>query len=167
MFNLCVIHVSITMVTRPVALKKDIMQYTASSIAADVRCHTSSIWFFLMAYFIDRKSVGYFGFGGKTGLEWTKYFIFPTFQGRALTSLPTEKSHCCGVSVTTTTPQPACHYPPSPLLPSINTFFRQWSHGVLQVTTSELLPTVCTLFPIEKAEYISRYLYIRIGIIHK
>ena len=44
---------------------KENIVYTAFSIEADVRCYTSSILQYLVAYFIGRKSVGYFGFGEK------------------------------------------------------------------------------------------------------
>jgi len=44
------------------ALAKAKMQYRAFSIATDVRRYMSSIVQSLIAYFIDRKSVGYIGF---------------------------------------------------------------------------------------------------------
>jgi len=81
---------------------------------------------------------------------------FPNFfREEPLIPLLMEKGHYC-VSVTTTTPRSALHYP----YPCIHTSLQQhYSNGFavfLQATTDELLPTLCkgssTLFYTEKAD---------------
>jgi hypothetical protein len=79
--------------------------HSAFSISADVRRYTSSILQSLFAYFIDRKSVSYFGFGEKGSLRMHQIHHFPKpFHGRATNPLPMEKGHYCA-SATTTLPR--------------------------------------------------------------
>ena len=135
--------------------------YTAFSITADLRHHTSSILQFLIAYFIGRKLVSYFGLEKKWPRMHQILNLTLTFSG--------EKGHYC-VSVTTTTPWPAQKSSPPPASIPLS------SNGIavfLPATTDELLPNFCkgssTLFPTEKAVYnqILYYLYIYIFVIHR
>ena len=120
---------------------------TTFSIAANVRCYTSSILQSLVAYFIGKKSVVYFGFSEKVArmhqiLHFRQPFqwrtINPPFHWERATIVLPHRQSC------TTT----LHY-----------YFSLHCHGIgitvfLQATTGELLPTFCkgssTPFPTEK-----------------
>ena len=124
-----------------------------SSPSTSDAIRTSPILQSIVAYFIGRTSVGYFGFAKK---KWPRILHFPELFRGEPPPHSVEKGHFC-VSVNTTTPRPALHNP----TPHVHTSLQQrCDSGVamfLQAITGELLPTFCkgwsTLFPTKKAVY--------------